>query len=379
MISDVPLGAFLSGGVDSSAVVAMMAKNQVKDIKTFSISFKEWEKYDESTYAKEVANQYNTFHTEFNLSGKHIDILPKLAWHFDEPFAVSSAFAIYFLSKMTKEYVTVALSGDGADELFAGYPYRYNHDLRFDNIEKLPLIIRKMLLWGLSATAFKGNSYFAEKTRKARDYFKIANKKRDDAFIENFSYFDTNLKALLLNEDIWSEISDYESNDVFKKYYSSENKGSRLFKRQLGDIKVSLPDEMLKKVDNMSMAVGIESRSPFLDYRLAEFSSQLPDHLKIQRMNGKVIVKKSMEKYLSKNILYRKKHGFNVPFGEWVRTDLKEYINETLSESNIKKSGFFNYNFVNKLLTEHHSRKYDYSNHIYMLLMFELWKKKFKI
>jgi asparagine synthase (glutamine-hydrolysing) len=166
LISDVPLGAFLSGGVDSSAVVAMMAKNNVKEIKTFSISFKDLDKYDESLYAKQVAEQYNTFHTEFNLSGKHIDILPKLAWHFDEPFAVSSAFAVYFLSKMTREYVTVALSGDGADELFAGYPFRYSHDLRFDKIEKIPIALRKMLLWGFSIAALKGNNPFAEKTRK---------------------------------------------------------------------------------------------------------------------------------------------------------------------------------------------------------------------
>lgn len=207
----------------------------------------------------------------------------------------------------------------------------------------------------------------------------MATKSRDDAFIDNFSYFDNNLKAFLFNQDLWSEISDYESNEIFKKYYSSNNEGSRLFKRQLGDIKITLPDEMLKKVDNMSMAVGVESRTPFLDYRLAEFSAQLPDHLKIQGLNGKVIVKKTMEKYLSNNILYRKKHGFNVPFGEWIRNDLKDYINDILSEDNINKSGFFNYKYVNKILKQHHSKKYDYSNHIYMLLMFELWKKNFNI
>jgi asparagine synthase (glutamine-hydrolysing) len=379
LISDVPLGAFLSGGVDSSAVVAMMAKNNVKEIKTFSISFKDLDKYDESLYAKQVAEQYNTFHTEFNLSGKHIDILPKLAWHFDEPFAVSSAFAVYFLSKMTREYVTVALSGDGADELFAGYPFRYSHDLRFDKIEKIPIALRKMLLWGFSIAALKGNNPFAEKTRKARDYFKMAIKDRNSAFIDNFSYFDNNLKSLLFNENIWPEIKNYDSYDIYRDYYSSKVNGSRLFKRQLGDIKISLPDEMLKKVDNISMAVSIESRTPFLDYRLAEFSCQLPDHLKISGMNGKVIVKKSMEKYLGNNILYRKKHGFNVPFGEWIRNDLKDFIYNTLSDCNINKSGLLNYKFVNKILAEHQSRKYDYSNHIYMLLMFELWRKNVNV
>jgi asparagine synthase (glutamine-hydrolysing) len=377
MISDVPLGAFLSGGVDSSAVVAMMAKNGVKDIKTFSIAFKDQQKFDESIYAKQVAEQFQTHHTEFNLSGKYIDILPKLAWHFDEPFAVSSAFAVYYLSKMTREHVTVALSGDGGDELFAGYPFRYTHDTRFDSIEKIPMPLRKFILWTTSLTALKGENSFALKSRKARDYFKMAIKNRDDAFIDNFSYFDATLKGNLFNENIWGELSNYDSNSVYKKYYSEQIKGSRLFKRQLGDIKTSLPDEMLKKVDNMSMAVSIESRTPFLDYRLAEFSTQLPDHLKLNGMNGKVIVKKTMEKYLSNDILYRKKHGFNVPFGEWVKNELKDYINEILSEKNIKDSGIFNYSYICKIIELHRSGKYDYSNQIYMILMFEIWRKTF--
>ncbi len=377
MISDVPLGAFLSGGVDSSAVVAMMAKNGVKDIKTFSIAFKDQQKFDESIYAKQVAEQFQTHHTEFNLSGKYIDILPKLAWHFDEPFAVSSAFAVYYLSKMTREHVTVALSGDGGDELFAGYPFRYTHDTRFDSIEKIPMPLRKFILWTTSLTALKGENSFALKSRKARDYFKMAIKNRDDAFIDNFSYFDATLKGNLFNENIWGELSNYDSNSVYKKYYSKQIKGSRLFKRQLGDIKTSLPDEMLKKVDNMSMAVSIESRTPFLDYRLAEFSTQLPDHLKLNGMNGKVIVKKTMEKYLSNDILYRKKHGFNVPFGEWVKNELKDYINEILSEKNIKDSGIFNYSYICKIIELHRSGKYDYSNQIYMILMFEIWRKTF--
>ena len=377
MISDVPLGAFLSGGVDSSAVVAMMAKNGVKDIKTFSIAFKDQQKFDESIYAKQVADQYHTHHTEFNLSGKYIDILPKLAWHFDEPFAVSSAFAVYYLSKMTREHVTVALSGDGGDELFAGYPFRYAHDTRFDGIEKIPMPLRKFILWSTSLSALNRESSFAVKSRKARDYFKMACKNREDAFIDNFSYFDSTLKGNLFNQNLWSELSSYDPNSVYKKYYSENIKGSRLFKRQLGDIKTSLPDEMLKKVDNMSMAVSIESRTPFLDYRLAEFSAQLPDHLKLNGMNGKVIVKKTMEKYLSNDILYRKKHGFNVPFGEWVKNELKDYINETLSEKNIKDSGIFNYPYICKIIELHRSGRFDYSNQIYMLLMFEIWRKTF--
>ena len=378
MISDVPLGAFLSGGVDSSAVVAMMAKNGVNDIKTFSIIFKDLEKFDESIYAKQVSEQYHTQHIEFNLSGKHIDILPKLIWHFDEPFAVSSAFAVYFLSKMTKEYVTVALSGDGGDELFAGYPYRYSHDIRYNKIEKLPLFLRKFLLWSSSFTILSGNSTLSEKTRKAHEYFKTSVKNRDDAFIDNFSYFNSTLKAHLFNENVWSEFSNYDSNLVYKKYYSDNISGNRLFKRQLGDIKTSLPDEMLKKVDNMSMAASLEARTPFLDYRLAEFSSQIPDYLKIKGLNGKVIVKKTMEKYLNHDILYRKKHGFNVPFGEWIKKDLKDYLDDILCEKNINESGLFNYQYIKKLIELHRKGLHNFSNQIYMILVFEIWRKTFK-
>ncbi|MDP2161664.1 MAG: asparagine synthase (glutamine-hydrolyzing), partial [Flavobacterium sp.] len=370
MISDVPLGAFLSGGVDSSAVVAMMAKSGIKDINTFSIAFKNHGDFDESKYARQIADQYKTIHTEFNLSANFLDILPKLAWHFDEPFAVSSAFAIYYLSKMTREHVTVALSGDGADELFAGYPFRYSHDERFDKIEKMPLFARKMLLWSTSLTAMAGESKFATNSRKARDFFKIVSKNRDDAFISEFSYFDSSMKSMLFSKDFFGEIAGYDSNNVFKKYYNDKTPGSRLFKRQLGDIKTTLPDEMLKKVDSMSMAHSIESRVPFLDYRLAEFSAQLPDRLKISGRQGKIIVKKSMEPYLGNDILYRKKHGFNVPFGEWAKKDLSAYLDEILSAENLSKHNIINPEYVKKIIKMHKKGTHDFSNQIYVLLMF---------
>lgn len=375
LISDVPLGAFLSGGVDSSAVVAMMAKAKSLDIKTFSITFKEQKQFDESKYARQVAEQYQTLHTEFNLSSNFIDVLPKLIWHFDEPFAVSSAFALYYLSKLTREHVTVALSGDGGDELFAGYPFRYSHDQRYDTLEKIPMPLRKFLVWGTSTMAMAGDSKLAAFTRKFRDFSAMAALPRDEAFMKDFSYFDAKAKASLFKSDFYQEIRNYDSNDVFKKYYQSNVRGSQLFKRQLGDIKTTLPDEMLKKVDSMTMAVALEARTPFLDYRMVEFSASVPDHLKLNNRNGKAIVKKSMEKYLSHDILYRKKHGFNVPFGEWAKNELYDYLVEVFSKQEMQYSEIFDYKKIQQLLKWHRSGKHNFSNQIYLLLVFELWRK----
>jgi asparagine synthase (glutamine-hydrolysing) len=184
------------------------------------------------------------------------------------------------------------------------------------------------------------------------------------------------MKSTIFKSDFYGEVKDYDSNSVYKKYYGSEVKGSQLFKRQLGDIKTSLVDEMLKKVDSMTMAVALEARTPFLDYRMAEFSATLPDHLKIRGREGKYIVKKTMEKYLSNDILYRKKHGFNVPFSEWAKKELKDYLNEILSEKNIKEGNIFDYKQVRRMLDLHQSGKFNFGNQIYLLLVFELWRKQ---
>jgi asparagine synthase (glutamine-hydrolysing) len=376
LISDVPLGAFLSGGVDSSAVVAMMSKSGASDIKTFSIAFHGQEGFDESSYARRVAEQYHTRHTEFNLSADFISVLPKLIWHFDEPFAVSSGFALYYLARMTREHVTVALSGDGGDELFAGYPFRYSHDERYAKLTSIPMPLRKMAASLSSFTALSGDSRLAAFSRKLRDFSAIAALPSDEAFIKEFSYFDHRMKSTFFTPDFYRQISDHDSNSVFMRYYAPEQNGSQLFKRQMGDIKTTLADEMLKKVDNMTMAVSLEARTPFLDYRMAEFSASLPDHLKIQGREGKWIVKKVMEKYLDKDILYRKKHGFNVPFSRWARKELVPYLMEVFSEAALKESNILDYKQVHRMLRLHQHGTYDYGNHIYMLLVFELWRRQ---
>jgi asparagine synthase (glutamine-hydrolysing) len=236
--------------------------------------------------------------------------------------------------------------------------------------------MRKLAYQVSSLTALSGDSKASVLSRKLRDFSKIASLPSDEAFMQEFSYFDMKMKSLLLTPDFYGEINEHDSNSVFKKYYSSDIKGSQLFKRQLGDIKTTLADEMLKKVDNMTMAVSLEARTPFLDYRMAEFSATLPDYMKIQGREGKWVVKKSMEKYLSPEILYRKKHGFNIPFSKWAKKELNAYLKEVFSESNIKESNIFNYKQISKILSLHQSGKYDYGNHIYMLLVFELWRRQ---
>jgi len=381
MLSDVPLGAFLSGGVDSSAVVAMMSQKHKGDVKTFSIGFKGFGEFDETPWAQRVSEQYQTIHKEFNLTASFADTLPGLVWHFDEPFAVSSAFAIYFLAKMTREYVTVSLSGDGSDELFAGYPFRYSHDYRYDKLECMPLMLRKAMANVFRLTGMSGNSKLALKSRKARDYFRMSSLDRDMAYMDNFSYYDQSMKNQLFTGDLNKAIQSYNSSDVFKPYFDNSVAGTPLFKRQLADIKTTLADEMLKKVDNMTMAVALEARVPFLDYRLVEFSARIPDHLKLnpEARDGKVIIKKAMANYLDHDLLYRKKHGFNVPFGEWVKKELWDFVNDHLSTSEFKQDPLFNHQYINKIMYMHKAGKFDYGNHIYQILCYSLWKQSFKI
>lgn len=374
LISDVPLGAFLSGGVDSSAVVAMMNKAGAETIKTFSIAFKGQGDFDESPLARRVANQYNTLHTEFDLTADFLDVLPKLIWHYDEPFAVSSGFALYYLSKLTREHVTVALSGDGGDELFAGYPFRYSHDERYNKLARIPMPLRKATAHLSSLAACSGDSKAAVFSRKLRDYSAMASLPNDEAFLKEFSYFDNRLKSIFFSKDFYQKLGDYDSNEVYYQYYGGNVKGSMLFKRQLGDIKTSLADEMLKKVDSMTMAVSLEARTPFLDYRMAEFSASVPDHLKIRGREGKWLVKKVMEKYLPADLLYRKKHGFNVPFGEWARNQLSDYLQDMLSEKRIREAGIFEPKQVQKMLNDHQKGLHNYGSQIYIMLVYELWR-----
>ncbi len=371
LVSDVALGAFLSGGVDSSAVVAMMRKAEFPDIKTFSISFP-GSAVDESVFARRVSQLMKSDHREFAVTPDLIETLPKLAWFFDEPFAVSSAFATYFLARLARQHVTVALSGDGGDELFAGYPFRYSMDRRFSSWKWIPQPVRRTSAGILGSIPPFGPSEWRDRLIKLKTYASYFRDDADHAYLRSFTFFNDRQQHDLLKG---SNVSD--PLNVLSKHYEKIDHQDIVNKRLYGDMKTSLVDEMLTKVDRMTMASSLEARVPLLDHRLVEFAAALPGRYKIRGRNGKRILKQALRPYLPSDILNRKKQGFTVPMASWFRNELFEFLNDHLSEETVRRRGFFDPAVVRRLLADHKSRKADNVGHLFVLLSFELWYRTF--
>lgn len=369
LMSDVALGAFLSGGVDSSAVVAMMAKNSPQPVKTFSIGFNE-SSHNETPYAQIIAKQFSTDHHEFIVDPSSVALFPKLAWFYEEPFADSSAIPTYYLAEMTRKHVTVALNGDGGDENFAGYS-RYYYHLLGKRYELIPRSIReKFLLPGAMLTRrLIKNNFFDRVERYMRslsdrpeyryhNYICIFNAQQKNAiytkaFAEKMQYRDTARILTALAED--SGTDDYLDKILYTDFNSY------------------LPNALMAKVDIACMAHSLEGRSPLLDHEFLEMTAQIPSSLKIQRGEKKYIFKKSLEGILPNDILYRPKMGFGVPLVHWFRNELKEYMYDILLDGEAIKRGFFEKQKVKELLDTHVTTQRDYSYHIWALIMFEHW------
>ena len=369
LVSDVPLGAFLSGGLDSSLVVAMMAKTSNKEVKTFSIGFKD-KKYNELSYARIVADYFGTKHTEFIVEPDQFSIIDELANHLDEPFADSSMIPTYYLSKVTRKYVKVALSGDGGDELFGGYS-SYIATLGNYYINKfIPLSLRKII------------SRYSENLSD-----KVVSKKQllrlkytfHEAFIDRIShaYFKDAYRKKLLNNETFNMLSD-RYNEPEEFISNILNNSNRDLINTLGyvDFKNYLPEDILTKVDRMSMKVSLEVRCPFLDYRIVEFAfKKLNGNLKIKDKTRKYMLKKLAKKILPNTLNLNRKWGFNVPVSNWFREDLNLYINNTLLSW---ENEFFKKSYIQRLIDEH---KYgvDHGGRLFTLLVFYLWHRRMKL
>ena len=373
MISEVPLGAFLSGGVDSSAVVAMMATIETDPVLTNSISFGE-DTYNEAPYALEVANLFRTNHKVFQVTPETIPTIEKLAWHYDEPFADSSALPTYYVSKMARQNVTVSLSGDGGDENFAGYK-RYYFDSRENRIRNLlPAVLQQPIFHFISKLypqkdvlqrVFRGKAF-------------VANLARDPvaAYMFNVSVFHHDAKKELLNPDVHKHISGYRTLDYFKNFYDKAPASDHLSKIQYLDIKSYLCEDILTKVDRASMAVSLEVRCPLLDHVFMEYVARIPKEKKLNGSQGKFIFKKALERYLPKNILYRSKMGFAVPVAQWLRSDIKDYARKLVIEGGASKA-FLNGQYIEKLWHSHLHGKADHSFPLWSLMMLNLWYERF--
>lgn len=366
MISDVPLGAFLSGGIDSSSVVAMMAKNSTRPIKTFSIGFKE-QKFDELKYANEVANKYACEHHEQIVEPESISLLLKLVKAYDEPYADSSAIPTYYVSKMARENVTVALSGDGGDELFAGYDMYAS----FMKIHSSRLNFRSSffnkLIWG-------NVHKLIPETAKGKDFSYYLS--QDERYLASHSTFwrKKDRQKYILNNH--PPINYASASELFKE--GILRKGAEhdfVTNLQYLDLQTYMVDDILTKVDRASMLNSLEVRVPLLDHKFAELSFKIPWDLKLKGSSRKYIFKRSMSPYLPESILNHPKQGFAVPLSVWFKDDLKVYVNDTFNSTGCLIYNFLDKRFVQRTITNNDRGmpRWKFSEKIWSLLFFNEW------
>lgn len=373
MISDVPIGAFLSGGIDSSAVVAMMARHSDKPIKTFSIGFEE-EKYNELKYARMIAERFKTDHTEFIVKPDAIKLLPMLIRQYEEPYADSSALPTYYVSKLTREHVTVALNGDGGDENFAGYGRYSVHKfaLRYDKLMFLHRTIA-LPLAKLAAEAFK-TTFFERAYRFAQGLSKPYNER----YVDYICYFTNRMKDNLYTESFKEKVRAIDSVRIVADRFRESGSRNRAEQAVYADFATYLPDDLMVKADIATMAVALEGRSPFLDHELLELTAKIPFHLKLKGLNDKkYILKEALRGIVPDEVMFRPKMGFGIPIHSWFRNELKEYAYDTLLSDKATDRGIFKKDAVENLLEKHCSTNIDFGYHIWALITLELWFQEY--
>lgn len=363
MISDVPIGAFLSGGVDSSAVVALMSHLSGTPVKTFSIGF-EGDDSSEMKYARMVAERYATDHQEIIVKPDAIEMLPKLAWQYDEPFADPSAVPTYYVSKAARSLVTVALSGDGGDESFAGYG-RYQNYLTFGKFDFIPEIVRKTVLGGVAnmmPAGMKGKGVLYHLSRSPFDRYAGMLSHTFPGYLEDLLHDD--LKACLQ--------STKESYGYIRSFYDGFPGSEKLGRLQYVDTKTYLAEDILTKVDRASMLCSLETRAPLLDHKLLEYISSIPAGFKLSNKTSKYIFKKTMEKYLPDELLYRDKQGFDMPL-KWFKKDFLDFARGILLSDKCRGRGLLNASYLERLLNLSSRKGVDLSEKIWSLVFFEQW------
>jgi len=369
MVAEVPLGAFLSGGVDSSAVVALMAQqNNDKPVNTCSIGFGD-PKYNETEFADMIANQYQTNHYMEHVDPDDYNLIDILARMYDEPYADSSAIPTYRVCELAKKRVTVALSGDGGDENFAGYR-RHRWHMNEEMIRgRIPQIIRGPVFGALGR--FYPKMDWAPKVFRARSTFQALARNSVDAYMHSMSIVYDDLRTPLFSTGLKQQLNGYHANEVFHHHLKRAPTDHPLSLIQYLDTKTYLPGDILTKVDRASMAHALEVRVPILDHEFVEWVSGLPPELKLKGSEGKYIFKKSLEPHLPNDVLYRDKMGFAVPIASWFKGPLKERVRESLTSERLGDTGYFDMSYVKRLVDEHQSGQREHSAALWSLLMFE--------
>jgi asparagine synthase (glutamine-hydrolysing) len=368
LVADVPLGAFLSGGIDSSTVVGLMARHMGRPVKTFSIGFHE-DSFSELKYARVTARKFGTDHHEFIVTPDICHIVDQLVWHYDEPFADSSSIPTYMVSKLAREHVTVALSGDGGDELFAGYT-RYVIDRQRSGFARLPRAVRRRLMAPLSRH-LPHNAW-------GRNYLHNVALDPLDRYIDSVSVFTgLNKRALYAGDLAGCLRQEAGMTARFRECAAQVRSGDPLDPLLYLDSKTYLPGDILTKVDRMSMAVSLESRAPLLDHKLIEFVATIPASLKLKGLETKHIFKRAVRGLVPDEILDRPKQGFGMPIQQWINQELRDYIRDTLLERRTRERGYFNQRYIDLLFDEHRRHRRDHSPQLWALFMLELWHRAY--
>lgn len=375
MVADVPLGAFLSGGIDSSAVVAMMARHSTQPVKTFSIGFPE-ASHNELPFAKRIADEFHTEHTEFVIEPKALDILPKLVFHYEEPYADSSALPTYYVSKLTRQHVTVALNGDGGDENFAGYPWHVFQKIAA-RLDRTPRAFRKVVFDLLLAKLPRQlQSTF---WRRAAIFARTHRLPRGERYLSYYtsSFFTEEEKWKLYTKAFAAELKGRKSRELYASLYNASGITDPLNEALFTDINSYLPDALLTKVDIASMASSLEARSPFLDHQFMEFAAQIPSDMKMPGYTTKALLRSTLAGILPQEILTAKKRGFMVPVDSWFRSSLRQHVAETLLNPTARIQAYITKAAISRLIEEHVRGKINHGSRLWSLLTLEHWLQMF--
>lgn len=373
LVSEVPLGAFLSGGVDSSAVVALMAGLSTEPVNTCSIGFRE-AGYDESSYADRIAQKYHTRHHQRIVDADDFHLIDQLVAAYDEPFADASALPTYRVCQLARETVTVALSGDGGDEMLAGYR-RHRFFLNEENVrDVLPLSMRRPLF------GFLGRLYpkmdWAPRALRAKSTFQSLSLTSSEAYFNAVAVLGDDQRSQLFSDNFKQQLQGYRASELYCSAMENAPAEDALSRAQYADIKVWLPGDILTKMDRVSMAVSLEAREPLLDHKLMEWAAGLPLDMRIRGGQGKWLFKKALEPHIPYDILYRPKMGFVVPIERWFRGPLASRITSILDGSSTLNSGWFNMNFIRQAINDHVGGYRNNSRLLWQLIMLDASLKR---
>jgi asparagine synthase (glutamine-hydrolysing) len=368
--SDVPFGAFLSGGVDSSTIVAFMSKYLNEPVKTFSVGFdREGTDQDELIYARIVAEHYKTDHHEIFVTGQDfIDLSEKIIWHLDQPIADQATIANYMVSKLARQHVKMVLTGEGGDELFAGYA-RYVGERLSPVFNKVPQVVKD---FGVAAS-----QYLPGLRREKVALYALSHSDEVERITNWFPLLNADMKAQLLSNTLKSQLENESTYSIFAKHLNATNAQHPLNRMLYVDTKLWLPDDLLARGDKTSMANSLEARVPLLDHHLVEFAAKVPPNLKLNGMKRKYLLKRVSARYLPDIIINRPKQGFPLPIVTWFREEAREFVGDILSTSKINERGLYNASYVEQMLSEHNSGFADNSLILWGLLNVELWYRNY--